>query len=107
MAYPDYFQSDRLPGHDDKVREEVIEALRRQTVGSKPGTTGDSFPTKRTGEYDVALTGLIALTYKYYHHLPVDVQDHIVNHLLNIRGPFNGDDTRPFKPARFPKPKIT
>src|SRR5262249_55595135 len=55
LAYPDYFQSDRLPGRNYPAREEVFEALRRQEVGSKSGTSSESFP-KRTGEYDVALS---------------------------------------------------
>jgi hypothetical protein len=102
LAYPDYFQSDRLPGRDEPVRQEAIEALRRQQVGSRAGTRTDSFPV-RTGEYDVNLTWLVSVIYKYYHVLPRDVQDHIIDNLLNQRGPFDPGDTRPFSPLPVPE----
>jgi hypothetical protein len=102
LAYPDYFQSDRVPGSKKPARDEVIEMLRRLKVGSKSGTSNDSFP-KRTGEYDVALTMLVSILYKYYDVLPPDVQNHILDGLLNKRGPFDPDDLRPFKPLAVPE----
>jgi hypothetical protein len=101
LAYPDYFQSDRLPGKKPS-RDEVIEMIPRLTIGSKAGTNSDSVP-KRTGEYDVALTMLVSIIYKYYDVLPPAVQNHIIDGLLNKRGPFDPDDLRPFKPLPGPE----
>ncbi len=100
MAYPDYFQSEYLPGRDYKVRDEVIKSLRRQECGSKAGT--DSSLPKRTGDYDVAMMGLVAVLYKYHHLLPPDVQDHVLG-LLNKRGPLDGGDLSPYSALPIPE----
>jgi hypothetical protein len=102
LAYPDYFNSDRVPGSKIAAREEAFQSLLKQTIRSKAGTTSEGTwetllflgtSTKRTGDYDVALNiGLIPIIYKYYHVLPAHVQNHIINKLLNIRGPFDPND---------------
>ena len=60
---------------------------------------------KRTGDYDVGLTALTALIYKYYHVLGPQVQNHIINNLLNKRGPFDPADQicRPYAPPPVPE----
>jgi hypothetical protein len=93
MAYADFFDSDQCPGRDVKNRDEVAASLLRQHVESKSGTTKNTFPW-RTGEYDVFLTlGLIPVIFKYGEALPKHVRDHVINELLNIRGPFDPDET--------------
>lgn len=102
LAYPDYFDSDRLPGQTRPVREEVITSLRWQEVGSKAGTSQEGIP-KRTGEYDVALTMLTAIVYRHYEDLPPDVQNHLIHGLLNKNGPFDPYDALPFHPLPVPE----
>jgi hypothetical protein len=69
----------------------MFASLIRQEVGSKAGTTSESTPV-RTGEYDVALAGLIPIVYKYFQVMPRPVSDHIIGHLLNkIGGPDDSD----------------
>ncbi|HWZ43537.1 MAG TPA: CVNH domain-containing protein [Candidatus Saccharimonadales bacterium] len=88
LAYADYFQSDHCPGRDVKNRDEALQSLMRQHVESKTGTTHDSKPF-RTGEYDVFLTSLLPMVYKYGRVLPPAAVDHIVDELLNQRGPLD------------------
>src|SRR5262249_33753826 len=44
------------------------------------------------GEYDVALSGYIPIVYRFGNILPTDVYEHIVNDLLNKRGPLDPGD---------------
>src|SRR5262249_39408299 len=84
------------PNRAGDLRSEVNTALRFQQVKSKPGTTSDHSPfCARTGEYDVALAGYITLVERFGSLLDDDVRDHIVNDLLNLRGPFDTDDNFP------------
>jgi hypothetical protein len=99
LAYPDYFQTDGLvpvKGRTKATRKDANDWLLRQTIESRAGTSGD-WPSKRTGEYDVALTGLIAIVYKHYPLLTPAVQNHIINNLLNIRGPLDPLDAWPYR----------
>jgi hypothetical protein len=77
------------------LRSEVNSALRFQGIKSKPGTTADNTFCKRTGEYDVALTGYVTLVHKFGSLLDNDVRNHIVNGLLDLRGPFDIGDLIP------------
>jgi hypothetical protein len=77
------------PGHTTGYRSEVNQALRAQSVGSNAGTT---CPVGRLGEYDVALAGYIRIVDEYKQFLDPDVYDHIVNDLLNKRGPIDPGD---------------
>jgi hypothetical protein len=79
------------------LQNEANSALRFQQIKSKPGSSADkSFGPlplcKRTGEYDVALTGYITLVNRFGQLLDNDVRNHIVNDLLNLRGPFDQND---------------
>jgi hypothetical protein len=76
------------PGHTNDYRSEVNEALRSQSVGSDAGTTCPG----RLGEYDVALAGYIRIVDEYGQFLDPDVYTHIVNDLLNKRGPVDPND---------------
>jgi hypothetical protein len=69
------------------LRSEVNSALRFQQIKSKSGTTSDFPLCPRTGEYDQALTGYITLLDRFGSLLHNDVRNHIVNFLLNERGP--------------------
>ncbi len=101
FAYPDYFQ-----GNGRGYRLEASKSLLGQRIASKSGTTTDTsvgttiftagLERKRTGDYDVGLTALTAIIYKYYHVMPPEVQNHIINNLLNKRGPFDPGDLWPF-----------
>jgi hypothetical protein len=68
-------------------RQEVNDALRRQTVGSNVGTTSTAPICSRTGEYDVALTGYVRIVEQYSSFLDSDVRGHIIFDLLNQQGP--------------------
>lgn len=92
LAYVDFFQQDRCPGRDVANRPEAIGWLARQRVESKTGTTIDSCPGCRTGEYDVALSGLIPMVFRYGRILPPPVRAHISNDLLTRRGPLDNGD---------------
>lgn len=91
MAFAEVFSSDTCPGRDIENRKEVAEWLMRQKVESKVGTTMSSVPY-RTGEYDVALKGWVALLYAFGDHLPRPVYLHVLQNLLNRRGPVDGND---------------
>jgi hypothetical protein len=101
LAYFDYFKGDGRG-----YRNEASQSLLGQRVASKSGTTTDTsvgitiltagVERKRTGDYDVGLTALTAIIYKYYHVLPPKVQNHIINNLLNKSGPFDPADQLPF-----------
>lgn len=70
------------------IRDEVNSALRFQQVRSATGSSSDTpVVCTRTGEYDVALSGLVPMVYKYGRLLDDDVRAHIVNDLLDARGP--------------------
>src|SRR5262249_40159309 len=88
--------SDALPARCPSSRfpmiTEVNNATRSQRIKSHTGTTA-GFPCKRTGEYDVALKGYIALIYRYAVYLAPDTRYRIM-HLLNKGGPHDpADDT--------------
>jgi hypothetical protein len=100
LAYPDYFSFDPVV-RKRPPRQEAIESLLHQKIESKSGTTAP-FPTKRTGDYDINLTFLTAVIYKYYHVLTPDARNHIVD-LLNKRGPYDPEDAWPFKPLPIPE----
>ncbi|MGH8201942.1 MAG: LGFP repeat-containing protein [Steroidobacteraceae bacterium] len=70
------------------VVDEANAALRFQRVQSHPGTTGCG----RTGEYDVVLPRLIAALMGFGNELDSDTRDHILNGLLNLRGPIDPED---------------
>jgi hypothetical protein len=76
------------------LQNEVNSALRFQQIKSKPGSSGD-FPCKRTGEYDIALTGYITLVNRFGTLLDNDVKNHIIFDLLTLRGPFDPGDLQP------------
>jgi hypothetical protein len=76
-----------FPKRPRLLKDEVNSALRFLQVKSGTGTGCTS-----RGEYDVALSGLTAMVYKYgqFEHGPFleeDVREHIVYDLLNARGP--------------------
>jgi hypothetical protein len=86
LDYANYYQEDKCPGRVIENRPEAFESLRRQQVDSRAGTTIDSCPGCRTGEYDVALAGYTAIVGRFGGSLPSDVYGHIVNDLLNKQG---------------------
>jgi LGFP repeat len=71
------------------LRAEVNSALRFQQIKSKSGSTSDDSKCPRTGEYDVALTGYTTIVNRFGALLDNDVRNHIVNDLLNLRGPLD------------------
>lgn len=95
LDYANYYlsdlQGDHCPGRDVGNRQEAIQSLAQQTIDSKSGTTVDSCPGCRTGEYDVALSGYIPILNRFGEHLPNDVYFHILD-LLNKRGPLDLSD---------------
>ena len=92
LDYANYYQQDTCPGWPVANRQEAIDSLAQQSVGTQAGTTIDSCPGCRTGDYDVALSGYIPILYRFGSLLPVSVYDHILNDLLNKRGPHTGED---------------
>jgi hypothetical protein len=92
LAYSDYFQNDYCPGRTIANAAEAAASLKRQHVESKTGTTVDIPLNFRTGEYDATLNGLMPIIYRYYQKLPVDVREHVINELLNKRGPLDAGD---------------
>jgi hypothetical protein len=94
LAYSDFYKEDHCPGRVSSNRTEAFESLLRQSVDSKTGTTVDScvFPGCRTGEYDVALSAYITVLLRFGAILPQNVSDHILNDLLNKRGPIDPAD---------------
>lgn len=86
LAYADYFAKDHCPGRTVENRAEVLDSLAQQEVGSKTGTSRESCPFCRTGEYDVALTALVAMAYSG--NLPPPLYTHVLN-LLDERGPLD------------------
>jgi hypothetical protein len=74
------------------LRSEVNSALRFQQIKSKPGSTSDNGLCPRTGEYDVALTGYITILYRFGALLDNDVRNHILNDLLDERGPVDSGE---------------
>ncbi len=76
----------KLERHSDADVREVNEFLLRSQVRSKVGTSS-GFPCIRTGEYDVALRGLVTIMCRYGRaYLREDVYQHVLNDLLNQRG---------------------
>jgi hypothetical protein len=100
LAYENYYHSDLIgdhcPGRDVSNKKEAFNSLLRQHVESKVGTTAEScgppFFGCRTGEYDVALSGYIAILNLFGDRLPENVSNHILNELLDKRGPLDWDD---------------
>src|SRR5260370_13944665 len=75
------------------LRSEVNSALRFQQIRSKSGSSSDTpVVCTRTGEYDGALTGYITLVDGFGSWLDNDVRNHILNDLLNERGPVDPDE---------------
>lgn len=70
----------------DKGVDQVNETIRNWQVQSNVGTSS-GFPVLRTGEYDVALRGLVTIAYRYRKLLQDTTYAHIVHDLLNQRGP--------------------
>ena len=93
MAYAKLFGSDRCPGRDVDNRREVADWLLQQRVESASGTSIDGMlGVYRTGEYDVAMTGWVALLYAFGDELPKPVFQHVLTTLLNKRGPVDPSD---------------
>lgn len=74
-AYKDYFNGP----NGDSYRRDATTSLMQQQAG-KTGTDGD---------YDFLLNLYIPLVYKYYNDLTYEVREHIINDLLNVRGPLS------------------
>jgi hypothetical protein len=89
MAYAEVFASDRCPGRDLDNRAEVAAWLLTQRVESASGTKIEGI---RTGEYDTALIGWIAVVYAFGDKLPPAVYDHFLDTLLNKSGPIDPAD---------------
>jgi hypothetical protein len=71
--------------------QEVNNAIRRQEIKSRSGTTSDK--CGRTGEYDLLLKGYISIYFKYRDLLEPDVRYRVIK-LLNKFGPHDpADDT--------------
>ncbi len=95
LDYANYYQEDHCPGRNlggPGNRQEAFASLRNQSIDSKVGTTIDSCPGCRTGEYDVALSGYMPVINRFGTILPGDVYNHIVNDLLDERGPLDLSD---------------
>jgi hypothetical protein len=86
LDYSNYYQDDICPGRAISNREEAFESLRNQQIDSRVGTTIDSCPGCRTGEYDVALSGYLPIAERFGAILPTDIYSHILNDLLDERG---------------------
>ena len=91
LDYANYFQTDYCSGRDIENRAEAAQYLLNQSVESKAGTTVDSCPGCRTGEYDVALSGYIVIRDKLGEWLKHDAFEHVLD-LLNKRGPLDMTD---------------
>ncbi len=92
LAFSDFFFGDRCPGRDISNREEVNNSLIRLKAESATGTTQDSPPILRQGEYDFALGGLMPMLYRYRQALRPEVFNHAIDYLLPKRGGDWGDD---------------
>jgi hypothetical protein len=92
LDYANYFEEDTCPGRPIHNRQEAFDSLTKQSVDSKAGTSIESCPACRTGEYDVALSGYIQAIDRFGSILPADVSSRVVNVLLNKRGPIDLDD---------------
>jgi len=87
---PDY-SGFNCPGVQWSLVQEVNNAIRRQEIKSRSGTTSDK--CGRTGEYDVLLKGYISIYFKYRDLLEPDVRYRVIK-LLNKSGPHDpADDT--------------
>lgn len=69
------------PGFLDQVEGFLL----RSQVRSKTGTDSEE-PLLRTGEYDVALRGLVTIMYRYGHLLSDAVRHHVLHDLLTLTG---------------------
>jgi hypothetical protein len=104
LAFYDYFMEYPRDLAAERYHKEVVDWLRRQRVFAEAGTTIDDIKNPingqplRKGEYDVALTALVAIIYRHYSDLPEDVRAHVINDLLNKKGPFDPNDEHPIKP---------
>jgi hypothetical protein len=97
LAYSEFYNGDHCPGRATANRDEVFASILQQSVESRTGTTINECanPLKlgcRTGEYDVALSGYVAAIAQFGSGLPQNVSDHILNDLLNKRGPLDSGD---------------
>src|SRR4030095_2058773 len=78
LDYSNYYQEDHCPGQNrggPSNRQVALGSLTKQSVDSKAGTTIDSCPGCRTGEYDVALSGYIQVVDRFGAILPDDVKN--------------------------------
>ena len=96
LAYANYFQSDYCPGKDISNREEANAWIMKQSPQSRTGTTVDDHVPFRSGEYDVALSGLMPVYFKLGQGLTQQSKDHILNVLLNTRGPLDTSELKVF-----------
>jgi hypothetical protein len=92
LAYAEFYNDDHCPGRVTANRDEAFSSLLQQTIESKTGTSTTSCPGCRTGEYDVALSGYVAVLHQFGSILPGNVSDHILNDLLNKRGAVDEGD---------------
>lgn len=83
----------RCPGQALDNLQQVNRGLALSQRRSNPGTSSDSAPCKRKGEYDVALRGLITIIYRFGGGLSTrsglltpKVRGHVLD-LLSLRGP--------------------
>ncbi len=73
------------------ILTEIENAVRVQKVYARSGTTVEGIPgCNRTGEYDTAMKGYIALLYRYGRLLAPDVRYRMLR-LINQTGPHNPD----------------
>lgn len=104
LAYAQEFDSDHCPGREavgpgefvPPNRQEANESLMRQKPESNTGTTKNDSPPFRQGEYDFALGGLMPIIFKYAPALTRPVHDHVIDVLLDKRGPLDPGDLMVF-----------
>jgi hypothetical protein len=74
-------------------RTEVNNSIMAQKIGSKVGSTSDTAPCVRTGEYDVELSALIRLVDGFPDLVNPEAREHIINDLLNQSGKYDPTQT--------------
>ena len=74
------------PGELQDNRSWVSDMLLASNVSSKIGTTWGG-PCPRTGEYDVALRGLVRIVYQFGDRISFAAREHVINDLLTVSGP--------------------
>ena len=111
MAYFDYFKGDGRGYRNEASQSLLGQRVRIEVRDHDRHVGGHHHPDRRSGkeknpgDYDVGLTALTAIIYKYYHVLPPKVQNHIINNLLNKSGPFDPADQLPFGGPAAPVPE--